>query len=351
MYHSFDPTPARREKARAAADTAIRLQPDLPEAHLALGFYYYYCERNYQDALKEFAIAKLSLPNSAEVYMAIGAIERRQGKWAQSTANLEKAASLSPKDAWVLVNLADNYRANKNFETADKTFDRAIDAAPNSFGARAQKADLVLAWKGDLSVMERELAKVPPGVDPEGLVTMTRSYLLMLQRNFPEALAITKQLPEDAFHESTAPKPKAFFEGILYNYLNDKEKARSAFEQARPIAERSVRESPDDATRHALLGQILAGLSQKEAAIAEGKRAVELLPESQDAFDGPKVALALAIIYAWTNETEQALQLLDHLLTVPNGVTVPVLKLDPVWDPLRNDPRFQVLIDKYGAKA
>jgi len=103
--------------------------------------------------------------------------------------------------------------------------------------------------------------------------------------------------------------------------------------------------------RHALLGQILAGLSQKEAAIAEGKRAVELLPESQDAFDGPKVALALAIIYAWTNETEQALQLLDHLLTVPNGVTVPVLKLDPVWDPLRNDPRFQVLIDKYGAKA
>jgi TolB-like protein/cytochrome c-type biogenesis protein CcmH/NrfG len=351
MYHSFDPTPARKEKARAAAEAAIRLQPDLPEAHLALGFYYYYCERNYQRALDEFAIAKRSLPNSAEVYMAIGAIERRQGKWAQSTANLEKAASLSPKDAWVLVNLADNYRANKNFETADKIYDRAIGTAPQSFGARAEKANLAIEWKGDLSVMEKELAEVPPGVDPEGLVTLNRWYLLMLQRKFPEALAIMKQVTEDAFHESTAPKPRAFFEGILYNYLNDKERARSAFQQARVIAERSLQESPDDATRHALFGQILAGLSQKEAAIAEGKRAVELLPESQDAFEGPRVALALAIIYTWTNETDQALQLLDHLLTVPNGITVPVLKLDPVWDPLRNDPRFQALIDKYGAKA
>src|SRR5215813_7060630 len=108
-YRDFDRTPAKKEKARVAAETAIRLQPELPEAHLAMGFYYYYCERDYQGALKEFAIAKLSLPNSPEVYMAIGAIERRQGKWEESTANLEKAASLSPKDAWVLQNLADNY--------------------------------------------------------------------------------------------------------------------------------------------------------------------------------------------------------------------------------------------------
>src|SRR5213596_1499042 len=157
MYHTYDPTPARKEKARAAADTAIRLQPDLPEAHLALGFYYYYCERNYEKALDEFAIAKRSLPNSPDVYMAIASIERRQGKWAESTANFEKAASLSPKDAFVLVNLGDNYRANKNFEVADKIFDRAIEAAPNSLSARAAKAMLPLDWKGDLSRMEKDL--------------------------------------------------------------------------------------------------------------------------------------------------------------------------------------------------
>src|SRR5207237_7069639 len=113
---------------------------------------------------------------------------------------------------------------------------------------------------------------------------------------------------------------------------------------ARMIAERLVRESPDDAARHGQLGLILAGLGQKDAAIAEGKRAVELLPESQDAFDGPEVTAVLAQIYAWTGEHDQAFSLLDHLLITANGITVPLLKLDPIWDPLRKDPRFEKLI-------
>ena len=348
MYHTFDPTPARKEKARAAAMEALRSQPNLAEAHLAMGFYYYYCERDYQNALNEFAIAKLSLPNSAEVYMAIGSIERRQGKWTQSTANFEKAASLSPKDAFILVNLADNYRANKDFETADKIFDRAIEAAPNALSARAEKAMLAFDWKGDLTKMQKDLADMPPGVDPEGLVTFGWVQLFMLQRKFPEALATLKQLPQAVPYDD---KPREFFEGVIYTFLNDKEQARSAFERARPIAEKALRESPDNAFRHALLGQILAGLGKREAAIAEGKRAVDLLPESQDAVSGPKATLELAKIYTWTSETDQALELLEHSLSTPSGITVPLLKLDPVWDPLRSHPRFQALIEKHDAEA
>src|SRR6266571_3478867 len=309
MYHSYDPTPARKEKARAAADTAIRLQPDLPEAHLGLGFYYYYCERNYEKALDEFAIAKRSLPNSADVYMAIASIERRQGKWTESTANFEKAASLSPKDAFVLVNLGDNYRASKNFEVADKIFDRAIEAAPSSLVARGEKGKLAMDLKGDFSEIERQLTQMATWDDPEKLVTLGRAKILMLQRKFAEVFAVLNQVPQEVIRDGSAPVPKASLEGMLYLFQGDKAKAQAAFRRARPFAEQSLRESPNDAGRHIQLGYILTGLNRKEEAIAEGRRAVELTPESADAFDGPQVTASLAQIYAWVGEKDQALRL------------------------------------------
>src|SRR3989475_896536 len=128
IYHSFDPTPSRREKARRNADEALRLQPDLPEGHLALGFSYYYGDRDYERALAEFDIARRALPNESEAYFAIGAIQRRQGKWAESTANLEKAATLDPKNTSVLTNLIFSYMAQRDFETASKILDRVIAA-------------------------------------------------------------------------------------------------------------------------------------------------------------------------------------------------------------------------------
>jgi len=342
MYHSFDPTPARKAKAQAAAEEAVRLQPDLPEAHLAVGFYHYYCERNYQSALDEFAIARKSLPNSADVYLAIGAIQRRQGKWAESTANMEKAASLSPKDAFLLVNLADNYRAADDFEHADKVFDRAIEVAPNSVSARTGKAMLAVDLKGDLSEIDRQLAQIHPGANSDAEGTFGRAYLLMLQRKFHDAVAILKQLPADVRSDE---KPKEYLEGALYTFVNDKEHARSAFHRARSILEKAIQQGSDDASRHIVLGIVLAGLGEKDAAIAEGKRAVALLPESQDALDGPKMTLMLAQIYAWTGENDAALELLERSLITPAGVTVSSLKLDPIWDPLRSDARFQALVD------
>jgi TolB-like protein/Flp pilus assembly protein TadD len=352
MYHSFDPTPARRDKAKAAVDSAIRLRPDLPEARLALGFFYYYCDRDdqhYQRALDEFAIAQRSLPNNADVYLAIGAIERRQGKWAQSTANMEKAAALDPKNAWVLQNLSFNYEANRDFERAEKILDRGLAVAPQSFALRGLKAKLALEWKGDVSVSEKFLSEIPAGVDPEGIVTLSRTNILILQRRFAEALQLVEKMPGETVHgEGTAPTPKAFFEGILHFMLGEKDKARADFERARVIVEESVRDVPDDASRHAQLGALFAGLGRKEEAIREGKRAVELLPESKDAFEGPQVTIALAQIYCWTGEKEQALQLIERSLSTPNGLNAPLLKIDPVWDPIRDDPRFKALIDKYG---
>jgi TolB-like protein/Flp pilus assembly protein TadD len=350
LYHSSDPVPARREKARLNADEALRLQPDLPEGHLALGFSYYYGDRNYQRALAEFEIAKRDLPNESQAYLAIGAIQRRQGKWAESTANLEKAAALDPKNPSILINLAYSYIALRNFEAADKTADRAIAIAPQSFETLGLKGYLAIVWRGDLSMAEKQFSSIPAEVDSNGLMTWERFWVLMLQRKWPEALAVVQKFPgETLITYTTAPSPKACLEGIIHFFQGDKASAQTEFEHARVVSEQLLRAAPEDPARHSQHGLILAALGRKQEAIAEGKRAVELLPESQDAFDGPKSTAALAQIYGLTGESDEAFRLLDHLLGIPSGLTVPMLKLDPVWDPLRKDPRFQTLIDKYAA--
>ena len=351
IYHSFEPTPARREKARLNADKSLGLQPDLPEGHLALGLSYYYGDRDYERALAEFELAKRDLPNEAQAYLNIGAIQRRQGKWTESTANLEKAAALDPKNASILINLADNYMALRNFVAADKTIDRAIAIAPESFATVGLKGYLAVAWRGDLSEAQRQFSAIPPEFDPNGLVTWVRSGMLIWQRKFPEALAVLQKFPgETLITYTTAPVPKAFLEGSIHFLEGDKPRAQIEFEQARVVSEKLLREAPEDPARHAQHGLILAALGQKAEAIAEGKRAVELLPESRDAFDGPQLTASLAQIYAWTGETDEAFRLLDHLLSVPNGISVSIFKLDPTWDRLRDDPRFQALIDKYATK-
>jgi TolB-like protein/Flp pilus assembly protein TadD len=351
LYHTSDPVPARREKARLNADEALRLQPDLPESHLALGFSYYYGDRDYERALTEFEIARRGLPNESQAYFAIGSIQRRQGKWAESNANLEKAATLDPKNTNVLMNLCYSYMAQRDFEAADKTVDRLIATSPQSFQARALKGFIALQLKGDLSAAEKVFSSMPPETDP-GLMTLARFWILRLKRNFPEALQVLEQFHgETLYNTTTGPSPKAFLEGAIYLLQGDEAKARTALEHALVVSGELLGAAPEDAARHTQHGLILAGLGEKEKAIAEGKRAVELLPESEDAFDGPQITAALAQIYAWTGEFDEAFRLLDHLLVVPNGLTVPMLKLDPTWDPLRKDPRFQALIDKYSSKT
>jgi TolB-like protein/Flp pilus assembly protein TadD len=352
VYHNSDPVPSRREKARLNAEEALRLQPDLPEGHLALGFSYYYGDRDYERALAEFDIARRGLPNESQAYLAIGAIQRRQGKWAESNANLEKAATLDPKNTNVLSQLCFSYIAQRNFETADKVLDSAIAASPQAFQLRALKGFMAVLWKGDLGAAEKVFPSTPTEKDPEGLITWARTFILTLERKFPEALQVLEQFRGEAMlTTTTAPAPKALLQGLIHLLQGDKTKAQPELEHARLVSEKLLREAPEDSARHAQHGLILAALGEKQEAIAEGKRAVELLPESQDALDGPQATANLAQIYAWTGEFDEAFRLLDHLFAVPSNLTVPMLKLDPAWDPLRQDPRFQALIDKYGAKS
>jgi TolB-like protein/Flp pilus assembly protein TadD len=355
MLHSGERTQPRREKARSLAERALQLQPDLPEAHLALGFSYYYGDFDYNNAEKEFAIAQQGLPNDSEVFLSVGAIQRRRGKWAESTANLEKAASLDPKSSWPLQNLVFNYEMTRDYSKANETVDRALAIDPNSFSLLEVKCMLAIQEKGDFTLAEKALAMVeslPKDADKSGKIAVARINILLFQRKFAEALRTAETLGDDASGwESSGYHAKNALIGIAKKGMGDEAGAREAFLKAKEIVKKGVAETPDDAGRHAQLAMILACLSEKDAALTEAKRATELLPESKDAFEGPQMTENLAAVYAVLGDADSAIDILDGLLTRPGTVTVEMLKLNPVWDHIRSNPRFTELLAKHGAKT
>jgi TolB-like protein/Tfp pilus assembly protein PilF len=355
MLRTHDASPEHREKARALAERALQLQPDLPEAHLALGYSYYYGDNNYEAALKEFEIAQQALPNESDVYLAVGAIQRRQGKWTESTSNLEKAASLNPKDTWPLQNLVMNYQMLRNFDAANKTVDRALQINPQATGLWEIKAKLALGEKGDFGACEQILEKVKsfPMSDEERLKILGgQASFLLLQRKYQQLLQLSEQLNDDLFSAVPGSLALKYFSiGIARKGLGDDASAHIAFLKAKEILEEQVKQRPDDADLHVQLAKTLAWLGEKDAAIAEAQRAMDLRPENKDAFEGPPITEQAAQVYTILGDNARAIELLDGLLKRPSEVTLQELKLNPAWDPLRNDPGFQALFTKYADKA
>jgi len=354
ILHTFDRTPERREKSRTLAERALQLQPDLPEAHLALGFSYYYGDDNYDAALKEFEIAQRGLPNDSDGYLAIGAIQRRQGKWAESTANLEKAASLNPKDIWPLQNLAFNYQMMRNFDAANKTIDRALALDPTAFAALEIKSKLAIAEKGDFSVAEKAFGALPiPITNKQKLnTTGARANVFLLERKYREGLQEAERLSDDLLTSLPgALCNKYYFIGFARKALLDEAGARAAFLKAKSAAEEQFKKSPDAADAHIQLAKVLAFLGEKDAALSEAQRATELRPESKDAFNGPDITEGVAQVHVILGDNGRAIEILDGLLSRPSAVTVQGLKTNPIWDPLRNDPQFKALLNKHGGKS
>ena len=355
IVHTFERTTERRQKARALALRALQLQPDLPEAHLAMGFSLYYGDNDFEGALKEFEIAQRDLPNEAEGYLALGSIQRRLGKWPESNASLEKAASLDPKDSWVLQNLALSYQTLRDFDAANKTIDRGLKVNPDGFGLWEIKSKLAIAEKGDLSVAERAfqaVKSIPMNNEEKLRIAGGRLDVFLLERKYQEALQEAEGLSDGILAGIPAALcGKYYLVGFARKALHDEAGARAALLKAKDLVEAQLKQSPDSPDLRIQRAKVLAYLGEKDAALTEAQRATEILPESKDAFGGPEITEGAAEVCAIVGENARAIELLDGLLGRPSPVTVPLLKLSPMWDPLRKDPRFQALIDKYGAKA
>jgi len=270
------------------------LVPDLPEAHLALGFSRYYGDNDFEGALKEFEIAQRGLPNESEGYLALGAIQRRQGKWAESTANLEKAVSLNPKDSWVLQNLAFNYQMVRDFNAANKTVDRGLEVNPSALGLWEAKSKLAMAEKGDMSVAKKacEAAKsMPLGNDVKLRIAGAKADLFLLERKYKEGLDEAESISDDLL----APIPAAlcgkyYLIGYARKALHDEAGARTAFLKAKELTEGQLKQSPDAPELHIQLAKILAYLGEKDAALAEARRASPRYRQGKNSLRDPEQA-------------------------------------------------------------
>ena len=352
--HTFEPNQTRRDQAHALANRALELQPDLPEAHLALGFFYYYGANDFDAAQREFQIARAGLPNASDVYLALGAIARRKGQWAESDASLQKASILNPKDTWSLQNLAMNYEMERDFTNAQKTIDRALEIDPRSYALWELKAKIAIEAKGDFSAAEQALIAIeglPESNEKTYLVGAARGSVRFLQRRYAEVLGATNNLPSETSLEKLSVLPSHYLmRGLAAKALHDEATARDAFEKGKAVAKNRLESVPIDPDARILLAATHACLGEKEEALAETQRAIETLPVSKDAFHGPDILTAAAEIYAALGENDRAFATLDQLARIPSPLSAAKLNLDPSWDRIRNDPRFAETVTKFSAK-
>lgn len=354
MFHTFDGSNARREKARALALRALQLQPDLPEGHLALGFSYYYGDSNFDGALREFEIAQRGLPNAAEVYLALGAIQRRFGRFAESTANFEKCVSLNPKDSWSLQNLAYNYQMLHDWDMALATVDRALALTPDAPAVWGMKAKFAIARNGDFSVAEEAIARVQqaPESDDKAFYLCTEEGILRLfQRRYADALKSAQQINDATLKKTDALLPGKYMTiGEASRGLGDEASARAAFTKVKEMTTARLASMPESPDARIGLASALAYLGERDAALRETQRALETLPVAKDAFKGPDILESAAQIYVILNEGDRAFAALDELAQKPNGASPYMIKLNPAYDGIRDDPRFEPTVQKFSAK-
>ena len=244
----------------------------------------------------------------------------------------------------------------RNFGAATKIIDRALKVDPNGLGLWEVKARLAVDEKGDLRVAEDALAvmnSLPASSNEQKIeIAIARKKLLLLLRKYKELMQGMEDVPDDLFRSTPgALGDKYYGIGIARKGLHDEVAAQAAFLKAKTIIEAQLKQSPNDARIHAQSAKVLACLGEKETALVEAQRARELFPESKDAFGGQEITVAVAEVYAILGDNAHAIEILEALLNRPSWVAAEGLEVDPVWDPLRNDPRFQALVNKYRYKS
>lgn len=338
--------------AHAEIEEALRLNPNLGEAHLASGLCYYRIERDFERALPELEIARRLLPNDTEAESFFAYIQRRRGQFHEARVALERVLARDPSNLTYAEELYTTGYLLRDWAYAAEHIVMAEAIAPDVPLLKVESALVAMWQKGDLAPLQKVFSELKTYGDPEGTLAWMRWDAAMLARDFETAQAAIDGFPFETLPSVySGPVPKSYLKGCIALAQGETVRARGFFELARPVMEAETIAHPADALRHARLGLLYAYLGRRTEAIREGDKAVELAPVHEDAFDGPEQLANLALIHARLGDNDRAIAMIESLLRMPGGVFFYEasmswweLRLRWQWDPLRSDPRFQEIL-------
>jgi TolB-like protein/Flp pilus assembly protein TadD len=350
-FAGIDHTPARLAMADAAIQSLARLRPDSGEAHVALAKHLYWGFLDYDRAREELKLAQKSLPNDPWPFEILAFIDRRQGRWDESAKNFERAIEFDPQNSGFLQQLANSYLCLRQYAAAERVLDRAVALNPKDSNMRAFRASIELEWHANPHPLRSAVDAILAEDPLEGRnVAQLWLEVSLCERDSDQANRALAAMPLAGCYDDWVPFPQSWCEGVVAQMRGDKVAAHAAFTSTRNEAAKVIAGQPDYPEALCVLGMADAVLGNKQDAIREGCRAVELLPVYKDAIRGPLLIEYLAVIYAWTGEKDRALEQLSEAAKLPSYLSYGRLVLRPRWDPLRGDPRFEKIVASLAPK-
>jgi serine/threonine protein kinase len=348
LYSLYDRTPERKVLGDAAIENALGLQPSLPEVHLAYAFHLYKTQGDYERARVQVAIAKQSMPNNTEALQLEAYIDRRQGNFEKAVQEFKEAIARDPRDLLPIRELAGLLSGLRQFSAAKQAYDRAIELAPNQPMLKLLKAFVSFYETGVDTPVRAAVADLPESMARDRSILCLHLSLALSDRDWQKARDLVEQLKggqdEGDFGYAGSQVPVNCYLILMARIQGEPPSADASFIETREELNQGAQNSPTVAPLVSTLALVDALLGRKEEAIAGAKRAVEMLPVYRDAVDGPGILTNLALVYAWTGESDLAIATLAPLTKMPNGLFYGPLIRDPIWDPLRQDPRFEKLL-------
>jgi serine/threonine protein kinase/tetratricopeptide (TPR) repeat protein len=351
MY--YDRRESELERARVEAETAVALRPASAETHWALGYYRYWGQLDYRAALEDFRKALALKPSESRIHLAIAAVERRQGRLEEAEVDFRRAIDGDPQNASYWYNQGETQVLLREYVAAIESLNLSISLDPTNGDAYAVLTEAHVLWRGDVATARRILRKAAdlPGLeDPYGSVPLRSVRLALVARDGEKALTSLGSLRLEAVFSQFRYLPVSLLRAEILAFLGRRDQARAAWEEARRILSAKIAATPDDHRLHSSIGIALAGLGRTADAVREGERGLELMSPARDAYRGMFRIEDLALIHAMVGQQDQAIQRLDELLARPSRVSVPLLRVDPRWDSLRKNPKFEALLARYEVK-